>query len=512
MSKRQEKKGKVYLVGAGPGDPGLITLKAVECLRQADVVVYDFLANPALLDHMSDRAELIYVGKKGSQHTLSQREITALIVEKAARGKVVVRLKGGDPFIFGRGGEEAEELVEAGLPFEIVPGVTSAIAVPAYAGIPLTHREHASSVGFITGHEDPAKTESALDWDKIATGLGTLVFLMGVRNLPSITSKLMQAGRDPATPAALIRWGATPDQVTLTSSLGQIASQAEAEGIKPPAVLVVGDVVSLRSKLNWFESLPLFGRTIMVTRTRTQASALSGSLAGLGARVIECPTIRLVPPDDWDEVDEAIGKITEFDWLVLTSPNGVEFLFKRLDERGRDARVLAPVKLAAIGPATADKLKTYGLQADLVPEEYVAEGLIRSLRSAGISGRKILLARAARARPILPEELGAAGALVQEVTLYHTLPPEDLPPEAWQALERDELDLITFTSSSTVTNLVELLGNRLQEFTTVVRAACIGPITAQTALKEGLNVAVEAKEYTIPGLVAAIKNFYAPSA
>ncbi|MBW2091614.1 MAG: uroporphyrinogen-III synthase, partial [Deltaproteobacteria bacterium] len=359
------------------------------------------------------------------------------------------------------------------------------------------------------GHEDPTKPESALDWDSIAAGLGTIVFLMGVRNLPSITAKLIQAGRDPATPAALIRWGATPDQATLASTLDEIASQAEAKGFRPPAVLVVGEVVSLRSILNWFETLPLFGRTIMVTRTRAQASALSESLHAQGASVIECPTIRLVPPDDWIQVDQAIDNLAAFDWLVLTSPNGVEFLFKRLEALDRDARALAPVRLAAIGPATAEKLKAYGLQADLVPEEYAAEGLVRSLTSLGISGRKVLLARAARARAVLPEELEAAGAEVHEVTLYQTLPPEDLPPEALNALERNELDLITFTSSSTVTNFMELLGKRAQKVITGVKAACIGPITARTAREAGLNVVVEAAEYTILGLVTAIKAYYA---
>ncbi|MBW2062437.1 MAG: uroporphyrinogen-III C-methyltransferase [Deltaproteobacteria bacterium] len=507
MNERTGGKGKVYLVGAGPGDPGLITLKALECLRQADVVVYDFLASPALLRHVPPEAELVYAGKKGAQHTLNQEEINQLIVTRANEGRTVVRLKGGDPFIFGRGGEEAEELARAGVSFEVVPGVTSAIAAPAYAGIPLTHRKYASSVGFVTGHEDPSKPESALDWDRIASGLDTLVFLMGVRNLPVITAQLIQAGRDAATPAALIRWGATPDQATLEGTLADIASRAEAQGLKPPAVLVVGEVVRLRSKLNWFETLPLFGRTIMVTRTRRQASVLTGALSGLGAKVMECPLIRLVPPDDWGPVDKAIDDLTEFDWLILTSPNGVEFLFRRLFERGKDARSLAPVRLAVIGPATAEKLGSYGLRADLVPEEYVAEGLAKALISVGISGQKVLLARAAQARAALAEELFAARASVREVTLYQTLPPEDMPPEARLALEREDLDVVAFTSSSTVTNLVELLGDRTPGLLSRVRAACIGPITARTAREAGLNVVAEAKEYTVRGLVAAIKDY-----
>lgn len=503
------KKGKVFLVGAGPGDPGLITVKAVDCLRQADVVVYDFLANPALLAHIPPQAELIYVGKKGSDHTLSQTEINRLIVELAAQGKVVVRLKGGDPFIFGRGGEEAEELISGGLPFEVVPGVTSAIAVPAYAGIPLTHRSHTSTVGFITGHEDPTKPESSIEWDKIATGLGTLVFLMGVKNLPNITGKLIAGGRDPQTPAALIRWGTTPEQATLVGTVENIAQKARESNFKPPAILVVGGVVGLRDTLNWFETKPLFGRRIIVTRTRSQASNLTSALSILGAEVIECPTIRIAPPDDWSPVDRALTHLDQFDWLVLTSPNGVEHLFARLWALNLDSRALAPVKLAAIGPATAEKLRDYGLRADLVPREYVAESLAEALKNEDMRGQKVLLARAAQARDVLPRELAACGATVQEAAVYQTLSPEALTSEAWDALDRGDVDLVTFTSSSTVTNMVDLLGDRLAAFKANVSAACIGPITARRAREAGLKVAVEAGEYTIDGLVRAIETFFA---
>ncbi len=497
-------KGKVYLVGAGPGDPDLITLKAMNCLAHADAVVYDFLANPRLLAHASPEAELIYVGKKGADHTMAQQNINKLIVELAEAGKHVVRLKGGDPYIFGRGGEEAEELVDAGVSFEVVPGITSVIAAPAYAGIPLTHRSHTSSVGFITGHEDPKKTESALDWDNLATGLGTLVFVMGVRNLPHITRKLIDGGRDPSTPAALVRWGTTPDQVTVIGTLENIADEAQKKGIGPPAVLVVGHVVGLRSKLEWFESKPLFGRCVMVTRTRAQASRLSRALRDLGARVIESPTIRLMPPEDWTEADNAIAALSEYDWLVLTSPNGVDFFFHRLKSGGGDARNLAGVKIAAIGPATAEKLDEYGLRADLVPDEFVAEGLIRALIDTGVAGKKILLARAAEARAVLKEELAAAGAEVHEAALYRTLPPEDLTAEAKEALAEGTIDLVTFTSSSTVTNLVRLLGDRLIEFQAAAKAACIGPITAETANAAGFDVAMQAEKYTVDGLVAAV--------
>jgi len=511
VTKGDKRQGKVYLVGAGPGDPGLITLKALECLNRADVVLYDFLAETALLAHAPDQAELIYVGKKGSDHTMAQSEINRLIVDKAASGKVVVRLKGGDPFIFGRGGEEVEELAAEGLPFEIVPGVTSAIAVPAYAGIPLTHRGFTSSVAFITGHEDPTKTESSIRWDKIATGIGTLVFLMGVRNLPRITGSLIEAGRDPATPAALIRRGTSPDQATLTGTLDSLAAQAQKAGFRPPAVLIVGDVVGLRDKMSWFETKPLFGRRIMVTRTRTQASVLTRALMDLGAGVVECPTIRLTQPENWNLVDQAVDKIAGFDWLVLTSPNGVDYFFERLWSRGLDARVLAPVKLAAIGPATAGRLERFGLRADLVPKEYVAEGLIQALKELDLKGKNVLLARASEARDVLPRELTAAGARVFEAALYQTLPPDGLPPKARQALESGDIDLVSFTSSSTVTNLVHLLGDRLAWFKSNIPAACIGPITARTAGEAGFDVAVEAKEYTIDGLVQAVSEYFAAS-
>ncbi|MFH1139370.1 MAG: uroporphyrinogen-III C-methyltransferase [Pseudomonadota bacterium] len=501
-------KGKVYLVGAGPGDPGLITLRAVELLAEADVVVYDFLANPALLAHASATAEMIYVGKKGGDHTLAQDRINQLIVDLALAGKSVVRLKGGDPFIFGRGGEEAEELYDAGVPFEVVPGVSSVTAAPAYAGIPLTHRNFTASVGFVTGHEDPTKPESSLQWDKLATALGTLVFVMGVKNLPRISANLIANGRDPATPAALVRWGATPEQETLVGTLADIAELAARRGLKPPAVLVVGGVVGLRKKLNWFETLPLFGRTILVTRTRSQAGRLTKGLRALGARAIECPTIRLEPPEDWAPLDRALAELASFDWLVLTSPNGVDYLFQRLWENGLDVRALAPLKLAVIGPATAEKLEEKKLRPDLIPKRFVAEGLVEAFREIGVGGRRILLARALEARDVLPRELTAAGAEVVTVPLYRTLPPLDLTREAREALAGGLVDLVTLTSSSTATNLVDLLGDQAADFKHKVKAASIGPITSQTARELGLNVAVEAREYTIDGLINALVEYF----
>ena len=501
-------KGIVYLIGAGPGDPGLITMKAADRIGTADVVVYDFLANPALLALAKEGAELIYVGKKGGDHTLSQDKINDLIVQLARDGKKVARLKGGDPFVFGRGGEEAEDLVAAGVSFEVIPGVSSAIAAPAYAGIPVTHRDHTSNVGFITGHEDPTKESSSLDWNKIATAFGTLVFLMGVKNLPQLTKNLMGGGRDSATPAALVRWGTTPQQETLVGTLGDIAEKAKQAGMKPPAVLVVGEVVSLREKLNWFETRPLFGRKIMVTRTREQASRLTAKLADLGATVIECPTIAIHPPQDLAPVDNAIRKLAGYDWLVLTSPNGVDMFFQRLDAQGLDSRSLHPLKIAAIGPATADKLLEHGIRVDLLPKEYVAESLVAALKDQGMDGSKVLLARAKEARDVLPKELAQAGAEVTEVALYETKPPESLPPDAETAVDTDAVDMVTFTSSSTVTNFVDLMGPDRIDFIRRVPAASIGPITSDTARECGLNVVAEAKPFTIDGLVDAVVAYF----
>jgi len=405
------KKGTVYLVGAGPGDPDLITVKAVECLKQADVVIYDFLAAPKLLKYAREDAEVIYVGKKGGDHTLPQDKINELIAEKAKEGHMVVRLKGGDPFIFGRGGEEAEILAQAGIPFEIVPGVTSAIAAPAYAGIPLTHRRYNTSVAFITGHEDPTKEESTIDWSKLATGVGTLVFLMGVKNLPSITENLIAAGRDPKTPVALVRWGTTPRQVTLTGTLETIVADVKAAGLKPPSIIIVGEVIELRETLNWFEKRPLLGKTVVVTRARAQASDLVDKLSDLGAECLECPTIKVVPPDDWGHLDAAIDNLETYDWLIFTSVNGVSYFFERLYEKGLDVRAVKDVRTAAIGPATAKRLGDFGLKSDIIPKTYQAESVVEAFEKEDMEEKRVLLPRAKEARPILPVELVKLGAV-----------------------------------------------------------------------------------------------------
>ena len=372
--------GKVYLIGAGPGDPGLITVKGLRCLETADVVVYDYLANEQLLSRIREGAEKVYVGKKGGDHTLPQERINELIIARAKEGKSVARLKGGDPFIFGRGGEEAEELAEAGIPFEVVPGVTSAIAVPAYAGIPLTHRDYTSTVAFITGHEDPAKEESQIAWDKISTGIGTLVFLMGAGNLPRIARELIKNGRSPETPVALIRWGTLPEQETVLGRLSDIGEIARSRQIKPPVIILVGEVVALREKLNWFETLPLFGKKILVTRAREQASDLSERLRVLGAAPVEFPTIGILPPESWADVDHCLQRMVLYDWIIFTSANGVKFLLERLSALGRDVRDLRGPRVCAIGPKTAEALEGLKIKVSFVPQEYRAEAIFEGLK------------------------------------------------------------------------------------------------------------------------------------
>ena len=501
--------GKVYLVGAGPGDPELLTLKGRRLLEEAEVVVYDFLANAALLRFIPAQAEKIYVGKQGGDHTLSQDRINQLIIDQARAGKQVVRLKGGDPFIFGRGGEEAEELVQAGISFEVVPGVTSAIAVPAYAGIPLTHRRFNSSVALVTGHEDEHKGKTGLDWEKLALGIETLVFLMGYKNLPRIVDRLIRFGKSPATPAALIRWGTTPRQQTVTGTLADLVEKAAAAGLGPPAVFVVGPVVALREQLSWFERLPLFGKTLVVTRTREQASDLVQGLSRLGAACLEFPTIRLLPPSSWEGTDRALAGIETFHWLIFTSPNGVRFFLNRLEERRRDIRCLKDIRIAAIGPATAEALKAWRLTPDLVPEKFQAEFILEALSTQGLAGKKILIPRAQQAREILPEGLRRLGAEVSVVAAYRTVPDESEKTNLLEGLREGAIHGLTFTSSSTVQNFLALFDRReILSLLKEVPVACIGPITAQTARDNGLVVRIIPPRYTIPDLVEALASFY----
>ena len=502
-------KAKVYLVGAGPGDPGLITVKGRECIQRADVIIYDYLASPALLKYASPNAEMIYVGKKGGDHTLSQDGINALIVEKSKAGTTVCRLKGGDPFIFGRGGEEAEVLVAKNIPFEVVPGVTSAVAAAAYAGIPLTHRKLTATLAFVTGHEDPHKEESSIDWESLARGIGTLVFFMGVKNLPDITQKLIAHGKSPDTPVALIRWGTTPSQKTVTGNLDNISDRVKKAGLKAPAIIVVGDVVNLRKSLKWFETRPLLGKRIVVTRAREQASDLVRQLAELGAECLEYPTIKIVPAQDTRPLEEAVAHLDTYDWIVFTSVNGVKYFFDHLFAAGRDVRALRHIRTAAIGPATADKMLQFGLKSDIIPENYRAESVVEAFRREKMDGQKILLPRAGEARPVLPVELRKMGAEVQEVTAYLTEKARDNADILISELQAEAIDMVTFTSSSTVKNFKSLLPpdefNRLIDG---VKVASIGPITTDTASELGFKVDVTAESYTIPGLCEAILKYY----
>jgi uroporphyrinogen III methyltransferase/synthase len=499
------KTGTVYLVGAGPGDPGLITVKGRDCIKAADTLIYDYLAAEAFLTYARPDAEKIYVGKKGGDHTLPQEEINRLLVAKAKEGKNVVRLKGGDPFVFGRGGEEIEELLAEGVAFEVIPGVTSAVAAPAYAGIPLTHRKFTSTVAFVTGHEDPTKASSSIDWASLAGGIGTLVFFMGVKNLPHICQQLLKHGRSGDTPVALVRWGTTPRQQTVTGTLDNIVERVRKAKLKAPAIIVVGGVVGLREQMQWFERRPLFGRRIIVTRARQQASALVERLSALGAACLQYPTIRLEPPASWDELDAAIDRLESYHWLVFTSVNGVDPFFQRLDKKGRDARALAHLKTAVIGPATAERLGHYGLKSDIIPENYRAESVVAAFAEQDLKGKRILLPRAKEARPVLPVELTRMGARVDEIAVYETVMDRDSVQGVHDALAQGEADLVTFTSSSTVTNFHRMLpaGER-QPLMQGVQTAAIGPITARTARDLGFKVDIEAQTYTIDGLVEAI--------
>lgn len=501
------RRGCVYLIGAGPGDPGLLTVKGLNCIKCADVVVYDRLVNPRLLEHARPGAELIYAGKSPRGHTLTQDEINELLAARAATGKTVARLKGGDPFIFGRGGEEAEYLAARGIPFEVVPGVTAAAAVPAYAGIPLTHRSYTSSVAIVTGNEDPLKEESSIAWDKLSTGAGTLVFLMGVANLPGIVARLIANGRGRETPAAVIQWGTLARQVTVTGTLADIETRVAEAGITNPAVLVVGDVVKLRGRLNWFETKPLFGKRVLITRTREQAGALAEAIAALGGEPWEFPTIRVLPPENWDAVDGALQRLDTYDWVIFTSANGVRFFLARLKELGRDVRAFGPARLCAIGPKTQAALERAGLSVDTVPELYRAEAIAAALRDRILPGSRVLLPRADIARKVLAEALKGIGAEVTEVAVYRTVPVTEDAAPVREALEKGEIDVVTFTSSSTVRNFVSLLGPAdAPSLLNRCLVASIGPVTSQAARDCGIRVDVEAKQYTIEGLVEAIST------
>lgn len=481
--------GKVFLVGAGPGDPGLVTVRGLECVRRADVILYDNLAAPALLAYARPEADKKYVGKKRTEHALTQDQINALLIEQARAGRCVVRLKGGDPFLFGRGGEEAEALAAAAVPFEVVPGVSSAMGAAACAGIPLTHREHTSAVTFVTGHE-----VNKIDWNRVGAS-ETIVVFMGLVSFGEIAQRLIATGRSPSTPAVAVRWATRPDQQVLSGTLSDLAETIARVGLRPPALIIVGEVVRLREKLSWFERRALFGKTIVVTRAREQAGALAARLGELGAHVVEIPTIEIAPPADWKPLDTALARLESFDWLIFTSANGVRFFTQRLDASARDLRALR-ARLCAIGPATAAALAALHLKIDLMPEEYVAESVVKAFEKIPLEGARLLLPRAAVARDLIPVELEKRGARVTVVEAYRTVPARHTQwPEGFRP------DWIAFTSSSTVENFHSLFGLKCLDG---VRVASIGPITSATARRLGIQVTAEPADHTIAGLVQAI--------
>jgi len=495
--------GLVVLAGAGPGAPDLVVPATTDWLSRADVVVYDRLINRDLLRAARADAELVYVGKSPQAHALDQQRINDLLVKHCRGGKIVVRLKGGDPLVFGRGGEEAQALRDAGLPYRIVPGITAAVAAGAAAGIPLTDRRCASTVTFITGHEDPAREASSVNWGALA-GLDTLVFYMGVGNLPEIARRLIEAGRDAGTPAAVVERATRPDQRTVFATLSALPEAAREARVAAPAVIIVGEVAAIGERLAWTERLPLFGNTVIVTRTRTQASKLSRRLAELGARVIEAPAIAIEPPEDFAAADSALGRLDAFDWVAFTSPNGVEAFVGRCAELRLDARSLGNARIAAVGPGTADALRGHFITPDLMPGSYTTEGLGKALAEAGVGGRSVLLPRADIATAALPQMLRQAGAEVTEATVYRTVRPAALPGDAAEALQAGRTHWITFTSSSTVTNFLALAG---ETDLSDVKLAAIGPVTADTLRAAGLTPTVTADPCTIEALVAAIVAF-----
>jgi uroporphyrinogen III methyltransferase/synthase len=484
---------KVYLVGAGPGDPGLITVKGRKILERADSILYDHLASERLLDLAPAHAERVYVGKKRALHEATQEEITAMLIERARRGETVVRLKGGDPFIFGRGGEEVEALTAAGIPFEIVPGVTTALGLAAYSGVPLTHREHTSAVTFVTGH-----SVAAIDWSKVGAS-ETIVLFMGLVNFPQIARELIANGRSAATPAMAVRWATRPDQQTVVGTLADLAGRIEAAGMKPPATIVIGEVVALRERFNWFEKLPLFGQKIVITRDRRQSSMLAEPLEALGAETLFVPVIEIADAAEASSLEQAIQNLAAYDWLIFTSVNGVRHFVEALDRSDRDLRNLK-AKLCAIGPATRSAVEALHLRVDVMPQEYVAESLVEALAAEDLKGKRVLLPRAAVARDLVPDTLRERGAVVDVVEAYRTVIPTDATARAKAALAHKP-DWITFTSSSTVTNFLAVTG---REALAGIKVASIGPVTSATARAAGLVVDVEANPHTIEGLVHAL--------
>jgi uroporphyrinogen III methyltransferase/synthase len=501
-------KGIVYLVGAGPGDAGLLTVRGAELLARADVVVYDALVNKELLRLTKPGTELIYAGKRSSDHVIPQDKLNELLVAKAKEGKVVVRLKGGDPYVFGRGGEEAEQLFAAKVPFEVVPGISSSIAALTYAGVPITHRDHGSSFTVITGHEDPDKDEPNVNWEEVAKAPGTKVVLMGVTRTKDIAETLMKHGMNPKTPVAMVRWGTTGRQESIEGTLETIAAVVEKTGFKPPALTVIGDVVKLRGKLNWFEKRPLFGKRIVVTRTRDQASKLSHELLERGAEVLEIPTIKIVPPTELQDLADVLLELNSYDWIIFTSPNGVKTFFEYFFKAFEDMRDIGGVRIAAVGPATAAKLKELHLKVDLMPDEYVASKIAKEFEKyESVENLRILILRAEVANQELPKQLEEMGAIIDDIACYKTVPETEDLTGAVERLNEGGADWVTFTSASTVENFHARfnLPQVLKKYPKL-QLASIGPETSKALATLGLKPTVEAKEHTIDGLVRAVES------
>jgi uroporphyrinogen III methyltransferase/synthase len=501
--------GKVYLVGAGPGDPELITVKGRRILERADSILYDHLAPDRLLDLAPPQAERVYVGKKRSAHEFSQDEISRMLIERARRGWTVVRLKGGDPFIFARGGEEIDALAAAGIPFEIVPGVTTPLGIAAYTGVPLTHREHTSAVTFVTGHN-----VAAIDWSKIGAS-ETIVLFMGLVNFPAIARELIAQGRSPGTPAMAVRWATRPDQQTVAGTLADLAEKIAAANLRPPATIIIGEVVGLRERFNWFERLPLFGQRIVITRDRRQAMELAEPLEALGAETVVAPMIEICEAADAGPLDDAISRLDTYDWLIFTSVNGVRYFIEALDRSSADLRSLK-AKICAIGSATGAAVEALHLKVDRMPEEYVAESLLKAFEGENLESQRILLPRAAIARDVIPVELRRRGARVDVVEAYRAVIPPDAADRVREALqgvshEPRRPHWITFTSSSTVTNFIAVLDKPGREMLGGIKIASIGPITSATLREHGIKVDVEADPHTIVGLVEAMRSLTAPS-
>jgi uroporphyrinogen III methyltransferase / synthase len=509
MKNSKNKTGFVYLIGAGPGDAGLLTLKGRDSLIKSDVIVYDHLVNKALLRYALDSCELIYAGKIAGTASLQQEEINALLIEKAGEGKIVSRLKGGDPFIFGRGGEEAQALNRVGIPFVVIPGVSSFTGVSAYAGIPLTHRHLSSSFSVITGSAEKSQEDETIDWKNIAKRSGTLVFLMGARRLPHIVAKLIEYGKDPETPVAVIRKGTTGEQKTCIGTLATISEIARQENISPPALTVIGEVVNLKKEIDWYEKLPLFGKTIVVTRPEKQSESFIRALEEMGAEPLAMPVIKTVPPDDWGPLDKALQSLGSYYGLIFTSVNGVDFFMQRLKETDCDLCDLKGVRIYAIGPKTEQAVRNLGLRVNASPKEFIAEALLECLQEEPIAGKRFLLPRAKIAREILPQEIIKLGAEIDVVPAYQTIAPVSIMREEFmRKLHDGEIDAITFTSSSTVINFLELIEGADLEKLKSVAVACIGPITADTAREKGLNVVIMPQDYTAIALADAIESYF----